>query len=368
MRPTCIVSGHACGLGAMRVLMLWVLLAGLPVDAEVADRSHAAWEAARDAFGSAKQAVGKHVGQAVTAAGSALDDAGVRDRVYGMAGTAAHAAGTAATSTCRLALDSLDRVKPLLAGGLATAGEMMEGTVDHFSSVATDATTRAARSLLNGARSVIWSAVCESNPCQNGGECVISAASDQQYTCLCPASFAGANCERHTGCDSHPCLNGGTCGLTPRASSPSTDFVLSDGAPDADRVAFTGYLCKCPTGFSGSNCDVLGTPLGENSVSSTTGLAALAQYAARCAVLLGLLALGYLVTRGQAAGANAEQVHATAKATPEDQAPSAHTDSGDGVVRKRARGVQLESVVASVDTSEAADREGWVEVGSDETR
>jgi Notch-like protein len=337
----------------MRMLIFGVLLAAVPglmVEAEVqVERS--AWDAL---VGSAKDTVGGHVGRATAAVGSALDESGMREGVgraaaavgsaldesgmrggvYGAAGTAAHAAGAAARSTRRLASDSLDRVKPLVAGGLATAGEIVEGTVDHLSAAATDATARAASTLLNGARSVVWTAVCGSNPCQNGGECVISAASDQQYTCLCPTSYVGSNCERNTGCDSQPCLNGGTCGLT---------------APGAESV---GYLCKCTSGFNGGNCEVSGTPHDESSGRNTTGLVALIQYAARCAVLLGLLALGYLVARGQAAGPDTEKAHDTDTATLQARS----TTGGD-------------QPPASTDSSQTGvGDEGWVEVESNETK
>jgi hypothetical protein len=118
-------------------------------------------------------------------------------------------------------------------------------------------------------------------------------------------------------------------------------------APDAESV---GYLCKCTSDFSGNNCEVSRTPYDESSGSSTTGLVALIQYAARCAVLLGLLVLGYLAARGQAAGANKDKEH--------------HLDAATLKARSTTGG---DESPASTDANQTGNQdEGWVEVGSDE--
>ncbi|XP_046553135.1 fibropellin-1-like [Haliotis rubra] len=77
---------------------------------------------------------------------------------------------------------------------------------------------------------------CQSNPCVNGGEC--SSLSFGGYICTCPRGFAGINCQYMTSpaCSPQPCLNGGSC--TPSPDSPFN------------------FTCSCPLGFGGQYCQI----------------------------------------------------------------------------------------------------------------
>jgi hypothetical protein len=69
-------------------------------------------------------------------------------------------------------------------------------------------------------------------PCQNGGTCENTAP--DQYLCTCPEGFSGLNCEVvDNPCATTPCGNGGTCQET--------------GGQ---------YHCTCASGWTGSTCHV----------------------------------------------------------------------------------------------------------------
>jgi jagged-like protein len=67
-------------------------------------------------------------------------------------------------------------------------------------------------------------------PCQNGGTCENTAP--DQYLCTCPEGFSGLNCEVvDNPCATAPCGNGGTCQET--------------GGQ---------YHCTCAPGWTGVTC------------------------------------------------------------------------------------------------------------------
>nr|XP_024219617.1 protein jagged-1b-like [Halyomorpha halys] len=69
-------------------------------------------------------------------------------------------------------------------------------------------------------------------PCQNGGTC--ENTHPDQYLCSCPEGFSGLNCEViENPCVTGPCANGGRC--------------VQSGAQ---------FHCSCPDGWSGLTCEI----------------------------------------------------------------------------------------------------------------
>ncbi|XP_066265127.1 matrilin-2-like isoform X4 [Branchiostoma lanceolatum] len=81
---------------------------------------------------------------------------------------------------------------------------------------------------------------CQSQPCQNGGQCIDGI---NRYDCQCAAGFAGTNCELMNYCANHQCQNGASC-----VNQPATN----------------GYVCNCLSGWEGLRCE---TPSCQNTVS-----------------------------------------------------------------------------------------------------
>ncbi|KAK9879790.1 hypothetical protein WA026_006852 [Henosepilachna vigintioctopunctata] len=73
------------------------------------------------------------------------------------------------------------------------------------------------------------SLACLSNPCNNGGTCIVKA---EKWSCHCRNGYLGKQCELSV-CGNNPCLFGGTC------------VSLSK----------SGYICLCPYGKHGHFCE-----------------------------------------------------------------------------------------------------------------
>ena len=126
---------------------------------------------------------------------------------------------------------------------------------------------------------------CSLLPCQNGGRC--SNGEDSSYSCECPRQFTGQNCETSLFpqdlCDTtlSPCSNNATCtsgrdNFTCRCDSEHAgldclvevnDQTSLDQSPCYSNPCLFGgycspsadglsYMCACPGGFTGSNCEV----------------------------------------------------------------------------------------------------------------
>ncbi|CAF0808821.1 unnamed protein product [Brachionus calyciflorus] len=72
------------------------------------------------------------------------------------------------------------------------------------------------------------------NLCRNGSACIFANEDGSNFKCSCAAGFTGIHCDEPVNdCDPNPCVNG-----------KCIDQHL-------------GYICECPKGFMGKNCDII---------------------------------------------------------------------------------------------------------------
>ena len=89
---------------------------------------------------------------------------------------------------------------------------------------------------------------CDINPCQYGGICVENLIQPQGYKCLCSEGYFGPDCcFPLDACELFPCKNGGIC----------------------QRGYFGDYICDCPIGLSGINCEIFVTDDNKFGVEDT---------------------------------------------------------------------------------------------------
>lgn len=61
---------------------------------------------------------------------------------------------------------------------------------------------------MNGTAPALHCFVFQSEPCQNGGRCIVTW---NDFHCSCPANFTGKFCEERVWCESDPCPEATTC-------------------------------------------------------------------------------------------------------------------------------------------------------------
>nr|XP_019926431.1 versican core protein-like [Crassostrea gigas] len=71
---------------------------------------------------------------------------------------------------------------------------------------------------------------CNPNPCKNSGTCAVTGSN---YECTCPSGWTGTTCDVKTqSCQPNPCQNGGTC-----------------------NIIGNSITCVCRPQFVGPNCE-----------------------------------------------------------------------------------------------------------------
>ncbi|CAF4156024.1 unnamed protein product, partial [Rotaria sordida] len=124
---------------------------------------------------------------------------------------------------------------------------------------------------------------CSTNPCSNGATCV-AVHPDSFIHCICAPGFAGDFCDYpittpsviNTQCPVNPCLNGASCSIIPGGSFKCTCAIGFTGLLCESRehsiqnacqsqpcqnsgicyLTLTDFACICPTGYSGTRCDI----------------------------------------------------------------------------------------------------------------
>lgn len=89
-----------------------------------------------------------------------------------------------------------------------------------------------------GARSTDLNYCGTHEPCKNGGTC--ESPAPDEYVCKCPEGFSGVNCEMADNiCATGPCRNGGTCSVVPSTANNPESFK-----------------CSCRPGWTGDTCQM----------------------------------------------------------------------------------------------------------------
>ena len=108
-------------------------------------------------------------------------------------------------------------------------------------------------------KSINAQSLCDSAPCQNGGNCELDdlVIDFDSFSCDCSGTdFLGDFCTILSPCSSTPCQNGGSCHVF-------TLFADFDSQFCTCQPGFTGDTCEirdpnipCQAGFTGDNCEI----------------------------------------------------------------------------------------------------------------
>ena len=82
--------------------------------------------------------------------------------------------------------------------------------------------------------------------CHNGGTC--ENTKPDEYLCRCPEGFSGTDCEVVDNvCATAPCLHGGTCTVTTTVVTNGISGSIGGGG---------SFNCSCPPGWTGDTCQI----------------------------------------------------------------------------------------------------------------